>query len=301
MLNEYELYQGKPAADSSVWDDIQNFVTPRQMDILCALKDERLSQGELAQRVHMKPTALANHLIKIDTFYPKLLERAYEGKYCYYTLSEWARRFLEEKPEAGAARVRESTALLDRQDELLITAAESSVAELKRQFGDKWEKVFNHVVVYYVLGCTVAPDGNAKGLVKQYLKSFGLLMLHQNERLVNKMLALLEDGATRGWVTDFMDDFFMPFSVVLKKVQEKEQLFAVREVLEFLFAGGDPKAVGAHLDALHWDDGTLQELQGVSGRIKERVSGYGRQEIYEYFTVLLPDQEAWALMVSQWI
>ena len=301
MLNEHELYQEKPAADSSVWDDIQNFVTPRQMDILCVLKGERLSQGELAQRVHMKPTALANHLIKIDNFYPQLLERAYEGKYCYYTLSEWARRFLEERPEAGAARVRGSTALLDRQDEILITAAESSVAELKRQFGDKWEKVFGHVVVYYVLGCAVAPDGNAKMLVNQYLKSFGLLMLHQNERLVNKMLALLEDGATRGWVTDFIDDFFMPFSVVLKKMQEKEQLFAVGAVLEFVFTGGDPEAVRAHLNALHWDDDTLQELQGVSDRIKERVSGYGRQEIYDYFTVLLPDQEAWAWTVSRWI
>lgn len=301
MSAEYESYREKQAGDSSVWDDIQSFVTPRQLEILCALRGERLSQGELAQRVHMKPTALANHLIKIDNFHPKLLEKVYEGKYCYYTLSEWSRRFLEERPEAGTARAKDSAALLDRQDEILLAAAEAGVTELKRQFGDEWEKAFNHVLVYYVLGCTVAPDVDAKRLVNQYLKSLGLLMMHQNERLANKVLAMLKDGATQDWVTDFIDDFFMPFSIILKKMQEKEQLFAVGAVLEFLFAGGEEEGVEAHLKALGWDSDTLQKLQEAAGRIKVRVSGYGRQEVYDYFTVLLPDQEAWAWTVSRWI
>lgn len=301
MFSENESYRDQRAGDSSVLDDIQNFVTPRQLEILCALRGERLSQGELAQRVHMKPTALANHLIKIDNFYPKLLEKVYEGKYCYYTLSEWARRFLEEKPEAGSTRVRESVALLDRQDEILLAAAESSVAELKRQFGDEWEKAFGRVLAHYLQSGRLAQDDKARELVNRYLKSFGLLMLHQNERLYGKALALLESGLIRGWVTDFIDDYFVPFSVVLKKMQEKEQLFSLSAVLKFVFAGVEPEGLETHLRALGWDSETLRKLQETSRKIRECVSGYGRREIYEYFTVLLPDQEAWALMVSQWI
>lgn len=303
MCSANELYLEQQVEDLPHLDDeIQNFVTPRRMDILCALEScVRLSQGELAQHVNMKPTALANHLLKFDNFRPKLLEKVNEGKYCYYTLSEQGQRFLKQNRDAAAPRIRKSTALLDRQDELLFASAETSVVELKRQFGDEWGKVFDDVLVHYTLGSSVVPNDGATKLVNQYLRSFELLIMHQNEQVYSKMLSLLEEGTNRSRVTEFIDGFFVPFSIVLKKIQEKDQLFSVGAVLEFVFTGDRKETMKAHLQALNWDSNTIQTLQETVKQIKRRISGFGQQGIYDYFTVLLPDQEAWAWTVSRWI
>lgn len=112
---------GSLIEDSSIFDKIQEFVTPIRLEILRALYDDDKppSQGELALQLSLKPTALANRLLKFDSFTPKLLEKIYEGKFCYYTLSEWGRRYMDRFAEAEKAQVQESTALLDRQDEIL--------------------------------------------------------------------------------------------------------------------------------------------------------------------------------------
>lgn len=302
MHCENELYIGDLHEDSPIFDEIQDFATPLRMEILRALYDNgRQSQGELAQRVGLKPTALANRLLKFDSFTPKLLEKVYEGKYCYYTLSEWGRRFMRRTLQAGEAQIQEDAALLDRQDGILLMLAQASVEKLKRCFGDDWGKVFDNVLVRYMLGSKFMPDSNAKKLTDQFLRSFELLIMHQNERLYNEALGLLDDGIASSRVTDFIDDFFMPFSNVLTKMKEKSQSFSIGAVLEFIFTGAEQADIGTHLRVLGWNYDDLRKLQETALRIKECLSGCSQEEIYDYFTVLFPDQEAWAWMVSRWI
>lgn len=303
MLCENELQLGEPHEDSPIFDKIQEFVTPLRLEILRALYDDDNppSQGELALQLSLKPTALANRLLKFDSFTPKLLEKIYEGKFCYYTLSEWGRRYMDRFAEAEKAQVQESTLLLDRQDEILFASAQASVEDLKCWFGDEWGKAFDNVLVRYTLGSRFAPDSTAKKLTNQFLKSFGLLMMHQNERLYNKALELLDDGTASSRVTDFIDDFFMPFAIVLAKMQQKNQLFSVGTVLESIFVGNEHQDMKTHLQALEWDKSDLRKLQEAALRVKKCLSGYEQEEIYDYFTVLLPDQEAWAWMLSRWI
>lgn len=153
----------------------------------------------------------------------------------------------------------------------------------------------------YTLGSRFAPDSTAKKLTNQFLKSFGLLMMHQNEQLYNKALELLDDGTASSRVTNFIDDFFMPFAIMLAKMQEKNQLFSIGTILEFIFVGNEQQNMVKHLQALEWDKSDLRKLQEAALRIKKCLSGYEQEEIYDYFTVLLPDQEAWAWMLSRWI
>ncbi len=301
MHHEDESYSEELRKDSPIIGKIQEFATPLRLEILRALYDNgRQSQGELALCLGLKPTALANRLLKFDGFTPKLLEKAYEGKYCYYTLSDWGQRFMAWNSEAGSARVREDSALLGRQDEILLASAKASVAELKRCFGDEWGKVFDNVLVRYTQGSRFAPDSSARKLAGQFLKSFELLMMHQNERLYVEALAVLEDGTLRNRMTDFIDKVFLPFSHVLEKMQKKDNLFSVGAVLEFVFTG-EGQDIAAHSQALGWNSGDLQELQETALRVKECLSGYVQEEIYDYFTILLPEQEAWAWIVSRWI
>lgn len=302
MHHENELYLGDQHEKSPVFDKIQEFVTPLRLDILRVLYNNgRQSQGELALHLSLKPTALANRLLKFDSFNPKLLEKVYEGKYCYYALSEWGQRFMDRISEAETAQVRESTALLDRQDEILFALAQSSIEELKCCFGDEWGKAFDNVLVRYMLGSKFVPDNTAKKLTNQFLKSFELLMMHQNEQMYNKALGLLDDGTASSRATDFIDDFFLPFSNVLAKMQEKNQLISIGTVLEFIFTGEKQDSIGTHLRTLDWNNSDLRKLQETVLQIKECLSGYEQEEIYDYFTVLLPDQEPWAWILSRWI
>lgn len=302
MYRENESYSEDLHEDSPIFDEIQDFATPLRLEILHALYDNgRQSQGELALYLGLKPTALANRLLKFDGFTPRLLEKVYEGKYCYYTLSDWGRRFMQRISETETAQVQENAALLNRQDEILFASAQTSAEELKCRFGDEWGKAFDNVLVRYMLGSKFSPDSTAKKLTNQFLKCFELLMLHQNERLYNKALKLLDDGTASSRVTDFIDDFFMPFSNVLAKMQEKEQLISIGTLLEFVFTGEEQEDMGTHLRTLGWNNGDLRKLQKTALRIKECLSGYGQEEIYDYFTVLLPDQEPWAWIISRWI
>lgn len=302
MHHENESYMENLHEDSPILDEIKDFATPLRLEILRALYDNgRQSQRELALHLGLKPTALANRLLKFDGFTPKLLEKVYEGKYCYYTLSDWGQRFMARLSETRMSQVQESTTLLDRQDEILFASAQASVEELKCRFGDEWGKAFDNVLVHYLLGSKFTPDSTAKKLASQFLKSFELLMMHQNERLYNMALNLLDDRTVSSRVTDFIDDFFVPFSNVFAKMQAKDQLICVGTVLEFIFTGEEQENIGTHLRALGWNNGDLRKLQETALRIKECLSGYGQEEIYDYFTVLLPDQEPWACILSRWI
>ena len=121
---------GAPPGTVRDQEELQRFLTKRKQEVLSELyRSGRLSQGELANRVHAKPTALSNILQKLDSFSPKLIKKDYEGKYCFYTLTEFGRKLMEKEPEA--VQTQKSRLLQDREDEVLFHAGSGDPVRIR--------------------------------------------------------------------------------------------------------------------------------------------------------------------------
>ncbi|MCI8840933.1 MAG: winged helix-turn-helix transcriptional regulator [Oscillibacter sp.] len=289
---------GAPPGTVRDQEELQRFLTKRKQEVLSELyRSGRLSQGELANRVHAKPTALSNILQKLDSFSPKLIKKDYEGKYCFYTLTEFGRKLMEKEPEA--VQTQKSRLLQDREDEVLFQMAYESLHELGRS--DEKQTLFDDVMVFYVRGARVIPNRKYRRLVNQYLRSLELLALHQNERLFNQTLKLLTNPHDNSRVTEFIDDYFTPFSPVLRTLQEKGQELQISRILRSVFTGQTDETVEHCIQAVGWDEESLQEMKTAAKRIKLCLMGCGLEEIYDYFTALLPDQEMLSASLSQWL
>lgn len=275
-------------------------MTKRRLDILFELyRSEKISQGELARKTQMKATALSNLLLKLDSLYPKLFVKEYEGKFCYYALSDWGRRFVEQYLEPVQAQ--ESGTLFNREDEVLFRSAQESLQELERLYGDEWPVAFNDVLMHYMIGDKLLPDPQAKMLVNQYFRSLELLTMHENERFCSRTLELVPDPVNRSRIAKFIDDYFEPFIVVLKGLEEKRQALSVSIILRSIFTGQRDAAEEKAIETVGWDDMVLQELNSVALRLRGRFAGYTTEDVYEYLVVLLPDQDMLSALISQWL
>lgn len=286
--------------------EIESFqppMTKRKLDVLYELKKSgRLSQGELARKMGIRPTALANILLKLDDYSPKLLNKEYEGKYCYYALSEQGCRFVEENLNLDlGGRVKESSALQDREDEELFQVAKRSVDSFKEQYGDEWHAAFDDVLIRYVRGSSYLPDENSKLLAHQYLRSLELLTIHQNDKLRNQTLALLKGSVGLSRVTEFVDVYFVPFSIVLKTLMERNQALKINVALKSIFAEQEDKTASGYIKDMGWSGDYLQKMKDVVPKIKQCIAGYALEDVFDYATALLPDQETLCASISQWL
>lgn len=291
-----------PPEDLRDLETARGGMTKRRMEVLRELKDGgELSQGELAQRVRAKPTALSNLLLKLDAFSPKVIEKNYIGKFCYYSLTEWGRRLVEEDPEARPICIGEDNAVQEKEDEFLFQTAKANLEELKQEYGEKWCVVFDDVLSYYLKNVDDVPDKKQRALVNGYLKSLELLRMHQNDKQGNQTLKLLTDRLHRYRVTEFMDELFYPFIIVLRSLRDKELIYPVTAVLQRLFTEREEPSDSDCIRDLGWDKSSLGELEESVKRIAARLKGRGEREIYEYCTALLPEQEMLSRLISQWL
>ena len=279
---------------------VRRAMTKRRMEVLQKLGEEgELSQGELAQRIHAKPTALSNLLLKFDAFSPRLIEKRSDGKFCYYSLTKWGRQIVEGLPEDRTIRIREDGAAQEKEDEFLFQMAKASLEELKQEYGEKWCVIFEDVLVYYLKTVKDVPDKKQRALVNRYLQSLELLRIHQNDRQGNQTLGLLTERLHRYRVTEFMDDLFHPFIIVLKSLRDKDLIYPVTTVLQHYFTGSPVQP--EDIRSLGWDRESLEELARLVKRIAARLEVCGEREIYEYCTALFPDQEMLSRLISQWL
>lgn len=291
-----------PPGDLLELEALRGAMTKRRMEVLRELKEnDQLSQGELAQRIHAKPTALSNLLLKFDAFSPKLIEKQYVGKFCYYSLTDWGRRLVEEDPKPPPICIRPDGTAQEKEDEFLFQTARTALEDLKQKYGEKWCVVFDDVLSYYSKRVKDIPDKAQRALVNRYLKSLELLRIHQNDKQGNQALKLLTEGVHMFRIMEFMDDLFYPFIVVLKSLRDQELVYPVTSVLRHFFTGrqGQPKA--DYIQALGWSKSSLEELEEAVKRITVRLEGCGEREIYEYCTALLPEQEMLSRLISQWL
>lgn len=285
------------AETAQEWTDIQEFMTKRRAQVLLVLRDSgRLSQGELARKINAKPTALSNLLIRFDNFTPALLEKEYEGKYCYYTLSEWGRRYVEKITPKQASKV---LPLQEREDEILYFEAKSCIVDLMNFYGDEWQSAFDDVLVHYTRNSRCAPDRNLKRQVNQYLRSLELLTVHQNDRLRNQTLALLTNPILSSRIAEFMDQLFDPLSIVLTSLQDRSQAAAVSRALRFVFTGRKERSTEADLVSIGWTEKTVRSLDRVAKRIRECLAGFESEDVDDFFSALLPDQEILCALIRQ--
>lgn len=275
-------------------------ITKRRLEVLCELyKSGKISQGELARRTQMKATALSNLLLKLDSLYPKLFVKEYEGKFCYYALSDWGRHFAEQYLEP--AQEQKSDTFFNREDEVLFYSAQESLQEMEQLYGDDWPVAFNDVLMHYMIGDKLLPDPQAKVLVSQYFRSLELLTIHENERFCSQTLGLVPDPVNRSRIAKFIDDYFEPFIVVLRGLGEKRQTLSISIILRSVFTGQREAAEEKAIEAMGWDAKVLQKLEAVALRLRGRFVGYTMEDIYEYLMVLLPNQDMLSALISQWL
>lgn len=289
------------------WTEARSFITKRRLELLIVLnKNGRLSQGELASMMHARPSATANLLMKFDGVMPRFLNKEYEGKFCYYTLSNWGRRFLEENPDINIeiSQNKANNSSHDKEDEAFFLKAKESLAELeqRQKSEDDWQVIFNDILVYYTRGSKVISDESAESSVRfvnLYLQSLERFRLHQNDKLFNQTLDLLTDSTNRSRVSEFIDNFFEPFSIVLKALEKEGQALRVTTIMESIFSGQQSDAIDKDIRAVGWDTKSFYELKTVALRIKGFLEGATQKDICDYFTALLSNHEILGVLFSK--
>lgn len=272
--------------------------TNRQKRILCKLYEAgKQSHQNLADSVGLRPTALSNHLLNIDNAFPGVLKREYVKRFCFYSLTETGRRLVEEFLEPEADRSENGRVLLDREDDNLFLEAKNSLEGLDEEKGPLG---FNDVLVYYTRGGSNEVDAGVKRLTDRYLWSLERLVLNQNDRLREQTLALLTDKLNRDRVSQFIDDYFLPFAVVLRELRKQEHTFEIIEILRFAFTGRS-EAAEKYTQSIGWDSELLKNLQEAAGRIRKRLMNCPTEEICDYFAALLPDERMLGVTIAQWL
>lgn len=291
-----------PPALSQPITDINAFITKRKLDVLYELyKSGRLSQRELAYRIGAQPSALANLLLKFENFSPKLLQKDYEGKFCYYSLSERGQRFVEDNPGLPTPQAKKNTSVPEKEDNELFLIAKESLASLEQGYGEDWPVLMNEVMMHYIRGSKISPKREILLPVNQYIRSLEFLRLHQNDLLFNQTMALLTDPINSNNVSEFLDTYFDPFSIVLKSLQNKELSLSISILLQSIIRQQQNDTTLLLAKQLNWTNEVLNDLQNVIAKIKKCIAGCTLNEIYDYFTALLPDQELLCAVISQWL
>lgn len=289
----------KITLDALACEKITRFLMPqRRRDVFEALAARReLSQGDLAKIVASTATALSNQLLKFDKFEYKLLEAQNVGKFRYYRLSECGRTYLETICQnTGCENEYKSTSA----ENILLQEAENSIQEFKKLYTDKWKTSFNKVLVRLVNGRGSFLDEKGEMLVKRYLKCVELLNFEGNDAVLSSAMELLSDDILRDDVEEFME-YFEPFIAILNVLKCEKKVLEVYMLVQMAFCGGEKKAIDDYIKAIQWNNGRYDELKKTAEKLKECVSGYSEEDIYRYFSYLLPDQAQLSMYIARCI
>ncbi len=258
---------------------------------------EELSQGDLAKAVDSNATALANQLSKFDKFEYKLLESQSVGKYRYYKLSKLGRAYLKAIGRAASGEIEGES---NGEESLLLQEAEVSIKELKELYDDKWKICFNKAVMRLVNGRGFFLDEKGETLVKRYLRCVELLSLEGNHAVLSSVLALMADDILRDDIEAFMG-YFEPFIAVLNALKCEKKIFEVYMLVQAAFREGEEKTLESYIQAIEWNGNEYNKLKDIAQKLKKCVSGYSEEDIYRYFSYLLPDQAQLSIYIARCI
>lgn len=289
----------KNLIDTLACEKITRFLTPqRRWTVFNTLAvREELSQGDLAKAVGSTATALSNMLSRFDKFEYKLLEIQNVGKYRYYKLSKYGRAYLE---ATGQTTGREMEGELKGGKNWLLQEADESIKDFKELYADKWKSCFNKALMRLVNGKGIFLNEKGEMLLKRYLRCVELLSLEGNHTALSSVLALISDDILRDDIEAFME-YFEPFIVVLNAIVCEKKVFATYMLVQAAFCDGEEKFLESYIRANEWNDGEYNKLKTIAQKLKECVSGYSEEDIYRYFSYLLPDQAQLSIYIARCI
>lgn len=287
--------------DALSCEKITRFLAPQRRRTVfeTLIAKEQLSQGDLAKAVGSTATALSNLLTRFDKFEYRLLEVQNVGKYRYYKLSECGRAYLE---AIGQSTDCETESESKSVESSLFQEAESSIREFKELNEDKWKSNLNKALMRLVNGRGSFLDKKGEMLVKRYLRCVELLSWRGNHTVLNLVLALMSDDILRDDVEAFME-YFEPFIAVLKvlECEDEENICRVYMLVKAAFSEGEEKTIESFIREIKWNNGEYNRLKDIALKLKECVSGYNEEEIYQYFSYLLPDQVQLSMYIARCI
>lgn len=285
--------------DTLSCEKITRFLAPqRRRDVFDALAATReLSQGDLAKIVSSTATALSNQLSKFDKFEYKLLEAQNVGKFRYYRLSKCGRAYLETICQNTGCEPEYKSKSADN---MLLQEAERSIQEFKDLYADKWKSYFNRVLVRLVNGRGNHLDEKGEMLVKRYLRCVELLSLEGDHEVLSLVLEVMSDDILRDDMEEFME-YFEPFVAVLNVLECEKNVFEVYMLVKTAFCGGEEIGIDDYVRAVKWNGGEYNKLKDTARKLIECVSGYSEEDIYRYFSYLLPDQAQLSMYIARCI
>lgn len=281
------------------YEKITRFLGPkRRREVFDTLAvREEISQGDLAEAVNSTATALSNLLSRFDKFEYKLLESQSVGKYRYYKLSELGRAYLEAAVQNTDCEINGES---NGTESILLQEAEESIEELKGLYDDKWESNFNKVLMRLVNGRGFSLDKEGEMLVKRYLGCVELLSLRGDHTMLSSVLALITNDILQDDIELFMN-YFEPFIAVLNALEHENKIFEAYMLVQAAFCESEEKAIESYIQAIKWHAGGYNQLRDTAQKLRECVSGYSEEDIYRYFTYLLPNQVQLSIYIARCI
>lgn len=279
--------------------EIKHFLTKKRSAVINVLAEQgELSQGELALAVNSTVTSLSNILLKFERYQYKLLEVRSSGKYRYYALSDIAKTYLNDLEKQ--ADLEKDSVTSSEGDEKLFQHAEECLEDLKKIHGDEWQTKFDNALVRRIYGSGETLDSKSELLVEQYLKCLEILTMQNNGEVLGEVLALVANSILRDRIESLMN-YFEPFIVVLKDLRKKENIFNIGMVLKAAFAEQHEEDVKKYIEELQWKNDEYGKLKAIIPKLKKCLNGCNSREIYQYFNMLLPEQEMLSMCILEWI
>ncbi len=290
---------GKLLINEQMFQEISDFLLASKRNALVSALDRagELSQGKIAQEISSSAASLANIMTKFEQFNHKLLEVKSVGKYRVYSLSDIGKAYVRQAK--GRAGHRDEGKSLEKEDEELLKKAEESLRAFELKQGESWQRKFDDAMMRRTCGVGKRLEEKSERLVDEYLGCLERLTLRENDEALDRALRLLPNQILLDRVGIYMDRFD-PFLPVMERLCDGKAAFALLEGLRAVFTGEDEKP-----DKLFESAGLggreYANLRTAAAELKNCVEGYGKEEIYQYFSALLPDCEALSYSIAGWI
>lgn len=290
-MNSLEMTAAKdvfPLNDAD-FKTIDNFLKRRRKEVFWALVGrEILSQSEWAEAADITPTSLSNILVRFESFQYKLVEGRISGRKKYYSLTSIGHSYVQYMNRCAGKQENETSAPIYSHEEFsVLKKAETSLDNLKAEYGDEWESIMNRILCHILMEETETDDKTDFVNVRNYLECVEQALVNRYENVVDRCMRDLKNPLLRDMVNRYFDVFyaFMPF---IRGMEDSSEICGIFEIFDLMLSQNENTGNLKKKLRLLGLEAEGNQLYKVLQKLKQRWYGKTRQAIYNRLDALMP-------------
>lgn len=277
-MNQDKKLNIKQTLDEKTINEIKSFLTKKRLLIMeCLYRNNKLSQGELAEAVGTSVASLSNILLRFELFDHKLLGSFSEGKRRYYYLTDFGEEYFlkiynNEEPA-------ESENIISHESFQILQTAKESLDNIMKTYEDKWERIMDDVLIACIEHRDVQLRDSEKKIM-EFLNNVEKILIYDYERYSVELMKLF---VANNILLDRFEQFLNKFEVYRPLLQAVQDGFDELQLCVFLeiIVRNEKYQAEAYLQRLQWCDEKYDRLVNTINNIVKNMETKDEEQVYE--------------------